>query len=231
MGDKVSDMSTTDLANNLLGGVRLKDKAPEVLTAPPKLAAQISIKAKDMDPWAHAHSLRAALSLKDDTPEVLQMVPALVKEIPRKQASFDSQQICRCLEALILLQDSVAEVKDFLAAAPGSENDFVGFAAKHFSTLLPTLKWKQLEIPVVVWACARVNLYHEELLVSAAQGSARDLKALSDCSLCALLWSYDVLDPDGRFADFKFALQSEADRRGLPDGSDVSKFEKRFANN
>ena len=166
------------------------------------------------------------------------MVPALVEEVPRNQAGFSSQEICNCLEALVLLQDSVPEVGNFLAAPPNSRNDFVGFAARRFSALLPTLKGKslQLDIPLVVWAGARVNYYHEALLVSSPVNpyhkallvssaqrlkSGRDLKTLKDWSICALQWSYDVLDPDGRFAEFKNTLESERVRRGLSD-SDVS---------
>ena len=74
----------------------------------------------------------------------------------------------------------------------------------------------------MVWACAKVNSYHEELLVSVAGRlkSGRDLKSMPDWGLCALLWSYDVLDPDGQFAEFKNTLESERVRRGLSD-SDV----------
>ena len=76
----------------------------------------------------------------------------------------------------------------------------------------------QFDIPLVVWACARVNFYHEALLVSSAVNpyheallvssaqrlkSGRDLKTLNDWGLCALEWSYDVLDHHGRFAEFK----------------------------
>ena len=77
---------------------------------------------------------------------------------------------------------------------------------------------------MVVWACARVNFYHEELLVSVAQRgkSGGTLQRLTDWSLCAMLWSYDVLDRDGRFPEFKNALESERVRRGLSD-ADVSK--------
>ena len=153
------------------------------------------------------------------------MVPALVEEISRNQADFSSQSICNCLEALVLLQDSVPAVGSFLDGPPNSKNDFVGFTASRFSTLLPTLNGKslQFDIPVVVWACARVKLYHEELLVSVADHlkSGRDLKTLPAWGLCALEWSYDVLDPDGRFATFKDTLESERVRRGLSD-SDVS---------
>ena len=138
------------------------------------------------------------------------------------QADFSSQETCNWLEALILLQDSVRKVNDFLAAPPNSKNDFLGFAASRFSTLLPTLNRKslQFDIPVVVWACARIKLYHEKLLVSVAERlkSSRDLKTLPGWGLCALLWSYDVLDPDTRFAEFKNALESE--RVSLLSGSE-----------
>ena len=267
LGEKANGMNAHDLSNNLLACVQLKGVAPEVLTALPALAAQISIKAKDMVPqalsnslWAFAHlkddachedvakivvalvrqipdkakgmkpqeisnSLWAAARLKDDASEVLQMVPALVEEIPCNRADFSSQQICNCLEALVLLQDSVPEVSNFLATSPNRKNDFVGFTASRFSTLLPKLKGKslQLDIPVVVWACARVKLYHEELLLSVADRlkSGRDLKTLPDWGLCALLWSYDVLDTDARFSEFKNTLESERVRRELSD-SDVS---------
>ena len=226
MSEKARGMNPHDISNNLLACVQLKAVAPEVLTVLPKLAAQISIKAVDMVPQALSNSLLAAARLKDDAPTVLEMVPALVEEIPRNQESFDSQEICNCLEALVLLQDSVPEVGSFLDAPPNSQNDFVGFTAGLFSALLPTLKGKKLalEMPVMVWACARVNFYHEELLVSVAQRANSDVtwKRLTDWSLCATLWSYDVLDPDGQFANFKETLESERVRRGLSD-ADVSR--------
>ena len=190
------------------------------------LTAQISNRAKDMNPQGLSNSLWAATRLKDSDPEVLEMVPALVEEIPRNQADFKSQEICNCLEALVLLQDSVPEVNHFLAAPSNSKNDFVGFSSGQFSSLLPTLKGKDLalQMPVMVWACAKVNFYHEELLVSVAQRAKSDVtwKRLTDWSLCAMLWSFDVLDPDDQFAEFKNALESERARRRLSD-SDMSK--------
>ena len=225
LGEKARGMNSQGLSNSLWACAKLKSIAPQVFTALRELAAQISIKAKDMIPQALSNSLWAAARLKDSAPEMLEMVPALVEEIPSNQANFSSQDICNCLEALVLLQDSVPEVRSCLAAPPNSKNDFVGFTARRFSTLLPRLHGNDLKfaVPVVVWACARVKLYHEELLVSIAQRfkSGRDLKTLPDWGLCAMLWSFDVLDPDDRFAAFKGTLESERDRRGLSD-SDVS---------
>ena len=224
---KAKDMGPQALSNSLWASAHLKDDAcgediQKLVTA---LVRQIPDKANGMKPQELCSSLWAAARLKDDARAVLQMVPALVEEIPRNQADFSSQQICNGLEALVLLRDSVKEVDNFLAAAPGSRNDFVGFAASRFSNLLPESNGKalQFDIPLLVWACARVNFYHEELLVSTAQRlkSGRDLEALPDWGICALLWSYDVLDPDGRFAEFKNSLASERVRRGLSD-SDVS---------
>ena len=179
-----------------------------------------------MQPQELSSNLWAATRLQDSAPEVLQMVPALVEEIPCNQESFDSQGICNCLEALVLLQDSVPEVNDFLAAATGSRNDFLGVSAQRFSTLLATVNGKDLalQMPVMVWACAKVNFYHKALLVSAARRAKSDVtwKRLTDWSLCAMLWSYDVLNSDDQFAEFKKALESERVRRKLSD-SDVSR--------
>ena len=225
LSDKTRGMDSQQLSNSLLACVQLKGVAPQVFTALPELAAQISRKANDMKPQELSNSLWAATRLKDDAPEVLQMVSALVEEIPRNQADFSSQSICNCLEAVVLLQDLVPEVGNALAALPNSKKDFVGFTASRFSTLLPTLQGKslQFDIPVVVWACCRVNFYHEKLSVSVADRfkSGRDVKTLPDWGLCALLWSCDVLDPQGRFAEFKNALAFERVRRGLSE-SDVS---------
>ena len=220
MSIKAKDAIPQELSNSLWACAHLQDDVchEDVHKLATALACQIKIpeKAKSMKAQELSNSLWAAARLKDSVPEVLQMVPALLEEIPRNQADFKSQEICNCLEALVLLGDSVREVM---------KNDFVGFTASHFSTLLTTLKGKslQFDIPVVVWACARVNLYHEELLVSTAQRlkSGRDLKTLPDWGICALQWSYDVLDPNGRFANFQDTLESERDRRGLSD-SDVS---------
>ena len=221
---KASGMKPQELSNSLWAAAQLKDIAPGVKEIVPAIVAQIQDNPKNMNPQDLSNNLWAATRLKDDAPEVLQIVPALVQEIPRNQADFTSQAICNCLEALVLLQDSVSEVGSLLAAPPNSKNDFVGFSASRFSALLPRLGGKSLalDIPVVVWACARVNFYHEELLVSAARMPGGTLQTLTDWSVCALLWSYDVLDPDGQFAEFKDALKSERVRRGLSD-SDVSK--------
>ena len=236
--DKANGMIPQGLSNSLYAAAQLKDIAPEVKEIVPAIVAQIPDKASGMIPQHLSNSLWAIARLKNSAPEVLLMVPALVEEIPRNQADFKSQEICNCLEALVLLQDSVPAVDHFLAAAPGSKNDFLGGSVHRFSTLLPTLKGNDLKlaIPGVVWACARVNFYHEALsvssavnpyhgalLVSVAQHLKSDgtLQGLTDWGLCALQWSYDVLDPDGRFVTFKDTLESERVRRGLSD-SDVS---------
>ena len=168
--DKAKEMIPQALSNTLWAAAHLKDIAPDVKEIVAAIVAQIQDKANGMTPQAISNSLWAVTRLKDDAPKVLEMVPALVEEIPRDQADFKPQAICNCLEALVLLRDSVPAVNDFLAAAPGSKTDFLGFAAKRFSTSLPTLKGNDLKlaVPGFVWACARVNFYHEELLVSAA---------------------------------------------------------------
>ena len=228
MEDKANGMKPQELSNSLWAAAKLKDdgNAPYIREMVREILTQIEDKANGMKPQELSNSLWAANRLKDDAPEVLQMVPALVKEIPYKQADFKSQEICNCLEALVLLQDSVPEVGNLLAVPPDSKTDFVGFIVNRFNALLPKLKGKSLslQMPLAVWACGRVNFYNEEFLVSVSDRlkSVRELKPLPDWGLCALLWSYDVLDPDDQFANFKNALKSERVRRGLSD-ADVSR--------
>ena len=71
-----------------------------------------------------------------------------------------------------------------------------------------------------VWAlraCAKLNFYHEELLVSVAQHfkSGDALKKQHPIDLFNLLWFYDVLDSGDKFAEFENAMKSERDRRDL----------------
>ena len=222
---RAKDMIPQHLSNTLWAAAQLKDSVPSVRKMVPSIVAQIPDKASGMIPQHLSNSMLAATRLKDDTPEVLQMVPALLVEIRRKKASFFARDFSDCLEAHILLQDSVPEAANCLAAAPGTKNDFLGFAAGRFSTLIESLNGKDLHlaVPVVVWACARVNLHHYELLASIVKRmeSGGTVRALPDWGLCALLWSYDVLGPDAEFTNFKHKLNSERVRRGLSE-SDVS---------
>ena len=64
--DNASGMNSQDLSNNLLAFVQLKGVAPEVLTALPKLAAQVPIVAEGMKPQELSNSLWACAYLKDD---------------------------------------------------------------------------------------------------------------------------------------------------------------------
>ena len=70
-------------------------------------------------------------------------------------------------------------------------------------------------MPVVVWACANAGVYDGELLGSVARrlGSRTKLSPLPDFGVCALSWSYQVLDTEDDFEDFKTLLMSETERR------------------
>ena len=76
-------------------------------------------------------------------------------------------------------------------------------------------------MPVVIWACAKGGVYDGELLGSVARrlSSRTKLSALPDFGVCALSWSYQVLDTDDEFEDFKRLLRSETEKRGFSDGA------------
>ena len=150
------------------------------------------------------------------------MVPALVVEIPSKIQGMSPQQLSNSMEALVLLQDSAPEVAGFLAAG-GNMDYILRSAAARLNTLLPRISEKDLSfaVPVVVWACSKAGVYDGELLASVAArlGSSSKLSALPDFGVCALSWSYHVLDTEDEFKDFKTVLASEATKRGLSEAT------------
>ena len=204
--DKADGMGPQQLSNILWAVSQLKDTVPRVRKMVPSLTAQIPRKVKEMNPQQLSNCLLAATRLKDDAKEVLSIVPALLEEVPHKEQSFCAQDFSTCLGSLIILQDCVPEVSRFLATSPENTHNFVGFTAMRFNSLLPRLKGKDLSVgtPIVIWAFAKLGLYHEKLLISIAKRlkSGSTLRVLTDWSLCALLWSFDVLDPDRRVFQF-----------------------------
>ncbi|CAL1138685.1 unnamed protein product [Cladocopium goreaui] len=212
--DKAPDMIPQELSNCLFACAQLKDEAPEVLEAVPAIVMQIPKKAQKMVPQDLSNNLLACAQLNDDVPEVLDMLPAIVGEIPAKLQGMKPQEMSNSLEALVLLRDSVPEV--------GGVDDILSSAAERLNTLLPNLRGKDFSftVPVVVWACAKAEVYHGELLDSVATrlGSRTKLSALPDFGVCALSWSYQdyqVLDSDDDFEDFKALLMSETEKRGF----------------
>ena len=206
-----TDMVQQALSNCLWAVGQLKDEAPEVLEAVPAIVMQIPKKAQKMVPQDLSNNLLACAQLNDDVPEVLDMLPAIVGEIPAKLQGMKPQEMSNSLEALVLLRDSVPEV--------GGVDDILSSAAERLNTLLPKLRGKDLSftVPVVVWACAKAEVYHGELLGAVARclGSRTKLSALPDFGVCALSWSYQVLDSDDDFEDFKALLMSETEKRGF----------------
>ena len=215
---QVRGMDEQELSNSLWACAKLKDVAPAILQVVPSIAVQIPNKAKDMVPQALSNCLWACLQLEDEASTVRDIVPAIVTEVPSKIKNMKPQALCNSLESLVPLQEAVPEIANFLAD-DGSGDGIVRSAASHLSTLLPGLKGKDLNIavPAVVWACARVGVHHDELLASVEErlGLRAQLSRLRDFGLCALSWSYQVLDAEDDFSDFQKLLKSEITKRGL----------------
>ena len=190
---KVKGMDEQALSNILWASARLQGAKPVVLEMVPEFAGQIPNKAKDMIPQQLSNCLLAVLQLEMVVPEVLEIVPAIVGEIPAKIQGMKPQEMSNSLEALVLLRDSVPEVAGFLAT-DGRMDDIARFAAEHLDAALPQVTGKDLSFaaPVVVWACAKVGIFHHGLLVSIAQRlrSCQQMSALPNFGVGALLWSY-----------------------------------------
>ena len=75
----------------------------------------------------------------------------------------------------------------------------------------------RLAVPAIVWACARMGVHHDQLLVAVSQHfrSAKKCSSLTDWGLCALKWSYDVLDSKQLYQDFRKSLKTSLRRRNL----------------
>ena len=221
---KANDMIPQHLSNNLWAAAKMKDDAPDVLDTVPLIVAQIPLKAKDMIPQQLSNTLWAAANLKDDTPDVLDMVPSIVAQIPLKAKVMIPQELSNTLVALLDLQDLVPGVKSFLVNGTGSKTAFIEVAASRMVKLIPKLKRVDMLISTstVVWACAHLELSHDDLLTSVAKhlGSTKRVSSLSAWNLCALCGSYQILDPMGRFTDFSEMLNEERKKRRLSE-SDV----------
>eukprot|EP00435_Cladocopium_sp_Y103_P047122 s243_g13.t1 len=215
---RAKDMVPQGLSNSLWAFAQLKNVAPFVLEAVPAIVAQIPNKAQDMKPQELSNCLLACAQLKDEVPKVVEIVPAIVGEIHMKLEDMNGQDLSNSLEALVLLRDSVPQVEGFLAAG-GSMDDILKSAAKRLNTLLPRLRGLDLSlaVPVVIWACAKAEVYDGELLESVARrlGSSGKLSPVPGFNLCALSWSYQVLDVENDLTDFRNLLMSEAQRRGF----------------
>eukprot|EP00435_Cladocopium_sp_Y103_P056765 s243_g19.t1 len=193
---KAGDMKPPELSNCLWASVQLKDVAPVVLEVVPAIALQIREKAKRMTPHHLSTCLEATAQLKDVAPEILELVPALVAEVPAKMETMDCQGLSDSRQALELLQE-----------------DFLRFTAARLIPLVPKLRAKRFDTVVnVVWSCAKARVYPGELLhlVSQHLGSRATLASLADFGLCALAWSYQVLDSEEDFADFQQLLKPGA---------------------
>ena len=121
--EKARGMDSQGLSNSLLACVQLKGVAPEVLTALPKLAAQISMKAKDMIPQHLSNSLWASAHLKDDADhaDVAKLATALVRQIPAKAKDMIPQHLSNTLWAAAKLKDVAPDVKGDSASHRGPD--------------------------------------------------------------------------------------------------------------
>ena len=215
MGTKMGGMDEQGLSNSLLACVKLKDVDPNVLRLVPGIAARIHEKAEAMIPQQLSNCLWACLRLEDEVPEARDIVPEIVKEIPARIENMNLKDLSG-LQILFLFQEPVPEIASFLTDS-GSKHGIVRSAAGRLRALLPQLGGKDLNIAVgvVVWACGKVGVCDHDLLMSVANkfNSRRKLSSLKDFTLCALLWSYGVLDVEDKFTNFRKLLKSETKRR------------------
>ena len=208
------DMKAQEVSNSLWATATLKEDVPDVLNGVPTLVAQVPAVAKDMNAQCASNSLWAAATLKEAAPDILKGVPAFVAQVRVIAKDMKAQEVANSLFALVLLSDSVAEVESIL-----SQGNFVLAAVERFCGLFPKMTETdfRLAVPVVVWACARMGVHHDQLLAAVSQHfrSAKKCSSLTDWGLCALKWSYDELDSKQLYKDLRKSLKTNLRRRNL----------------
>jgi hypothetical protein len=221
---KAEGLNPQELSNILCASAKMKDDVSEVLDLVPVIVAQISVKAEGLKPQELSSILWAAANLKDDAPDVLDVVPAIVEQIPDNAKDMSPQHLANSLVALVPLQESVPRVRSILVDGTASNHAFVEVAASRIVKLLPKLSGLDLllDVPTVVWACAKVGLHNDGLLSAVANRfeNRKTISSLKDWGLCALYGSYQLLDSTNRFTNFAEMLKKELGRRGLSE-SDV----------
>eukprot|EP00434_Breviolum_minutum_P041259 symbB.v1.2.036701.t1/scaffold5212.1/size29773/1 len=247
---KSKDMKPEELSATLLASAKLKDDVPVVLRIVPAIAAQIRLKAKDMNPQELCIFLLQTAILKDDAPNVLSIVPAIAAQIRLKAKDMNLQDLSNILWASANLKDDAPDVLTIIKATVKNMNlqdlsktlkfllclqefvpdarSLVGAAVMRTFMLIPKAHSKDLVIslPVIAWACARVELHWTpevpQLLKATAEclGSTTQVSPLGAWSLCALYESYKALDPSKEFKSFEDKLKAEISKRGLS-ASDV----------
>jgi len=229
-----------ELFSGLKACVQLKDLVPAVLDVVSDIAAQIPKKASTAEELAS--SLETVAPLKDIAPSVLDSIPDIAAQIPQTSKAWIPGPLRDCLEALVQLQDSVPNaVLAPALLAEGSamkrmplqslatmrkafqllQHDFLRRASTHLSSVVRRIRpQKFAAVVAVVGSCARARVYSGVLLHSIAQhiGSPAKLEFMTDSNLCTLLRSYEELDADNDFTEFRGLLLSETARRGSSEG-------------
>eukprot|EP00438_Fugacium_kawagutii_P028132 Skav213012 [mRNA] locus=scaffold2312:136430:137955:+ [translate_table: standard] len=204
---KLRNANQYKLSSCLWACGQLKEVAPDVLQAVPVIVQQIPDRVKVMDPQRLCACLSAALRL-----EALDIVPIIMMQAQPKVKYMSAQDLSVMLETMVLFQESFPEV-----ALADSEEDIVRSAVARLKVFRPEMEDKtlKLSVPVILWACAKFGVPDRELMTFVARrfGSAK-LSSLPGFCACALLWSYEELDPRN-FQNFRERLRSEVIRRGF----------------
>ena len=103
-------------ANVLWSIAHLSDALTNALDVVPAMAAQIPLKAKDLEAQELSNILWASAKLKDDAPDVLTIVPAMAAPIGLKAKDMKPQELSNILWASANLKDDAPDVLSIVPA-------------------------------------------------------------------------------------------------------------------
>ncbi len=205
---KVKQMNQQGVSNNLWAAATLREIDPAVLDIVPVLVAQVPLKVKEMNPQELSNCLWAAATLRETSPVVLKMVPTLLAQVPFKAKEMNAQDTATCLSAAAQFDKLVPDVLKIVPAL--LDQAAVNMKEMKGNTL-------HLFLPTIIWAYARLEIRKDDMFAEAFEllGSKRTCSSLSDWSVCALVWSSEILDPQNRYEELHQKLKKELKKRRL----------------
>eukprot|EP00419_Tripos_fusus_P050811 CAMPEP_0172839652 /NCGR_PEP_ID=MMETSP1075-20121228/28716_1 /TAXON_ID=2916 /ORGANISM="Ceratium fusus, Strain PA161109" /LENGTH=374 /DNA_ID=CAMNT_0013683333 /DNA_START=37 /DNA_END=1158 /DNA_ORIENTATION=- len=243
------DFDSQGLANSLWSCATLRLPRNQTGELLPLLAEGVFMHMDAMKAQELANIFWATAVMKHDAPELLDLMPTLQEGLPCLHEKMNPQEVANVIwalgqtrlqvavdfQSLKLLIASAAKFLDRfngqelanlcwgLALCNFQDCDFMRKVASETARRSPSWSNKaaKLDLPQIACSFAKAKIHHPAMLVAIAKRILPNLKILTDWGLCAMLWSYDVLDTDGRFCDFRDQIHIEVSKRSLS-ASDVT---------
>lgn len=250
LGQRAADLrfDAVSLPIVLWAVAELSGQAPALQGLLPALAHNVEQRLEELDPNDGVSIVRAAATTKSRP--LIALVPALGQHISAQVDQLSEQSFGSLLWAVGLLHARASKLNErlpvILAAAshatPQMSSQTCGHAcwglalsqhkdpaflnavaARVSATVLSwTFMERNLDLPRVLCAFAKLQFPQEQLLQSAQLSLELDICRVNSWGLCALAWSFQQLDTADKFSSFQKKVLAEIRSRHLEDSIERS---------